>query len=135
MTEAAPTLYAYVASPMTGLPGEYLANVARISTVCRALIDLDVGICPINPAGDILEGLASATPLSDAAYKRRSMDLLRLLALLPKGQAALYVLATKHRNGSISAGVAAEITEAMFLGIPVVYTTPELLAVRAEVTS
>jgi hypothetical protein len=131
MSETLPTLYVYVAGPLSGLPGEYLANAYRISRVCRSLIDLHVRICPINPAGDAIEGLTSSTPLSDADYKDRSMDLLRLLAFLPKGHAALYVLATKHRNGSISAGVADEITNAMFLDIPIVYTTPELLAVRA----
>ena len=123
-------LYVYVCAPMTGMPGEYLANCNQMSLLSRQLIDLE--LCPINPAGDLLEGIVSSTPLSDAAYKRRSMELLQLLGLLPKGQAAVYVVATKHRNGSVSAGVSAEIVEAMSLKIPVVYDVGSLLAVRAE---
>lgn len=124
---SADAFYVYVAAPMSGYPGEYLANCARMSAVSRQLMDL--GMCPINPAGDLLEGLASPTPLTDEAFKRRSMDLLRLLTLQP---AALFVVATLHRNGSISGGVAAEIAEAEKLGIPVVRSLGELLALRAE---
>src|ERR1035437_5783070 len=105
-------LYVYVAAPMSGNPSEYLANCARMSAVSRQLMDL--GMCPINPAGDMLEGLASVTPLSGEAFKRRSMDLLRLLTLQP---AAVFVVATQHRDGSNSYGVAAEIVEADKLGI------------------
>lgn len=118
--------YVYVAGPITGWPAAYLANVARMSAYSRQFMDL--GLCPINPAGDLLEGLASQAPLSDAAYKRRSMDLLRLLEGRP---AALFVIATQHRSGIISSGVTAEIAEAKRLHIPVVYDVGALLAVRA----
>jgi len=119
--------YVYVAAPMSGYPGEYLANCARMSAVSRQFMDL--GMCPINAAGDMLEGLASPIPLTDDAFKRRSMDLLRLLAGKP---AAVFVVATLHRNGSVSAGVQAEIVEAKNLGIPVVRSVGELLALRAR---
>ncbi|HAM58776.1 MAG TPA: hypothetical protein DCQ64_26540 [Candidatus Rokubacteria bacterium] len=122
--------YVYVAGPMSGQPSEYLANCCRMSAFSRHFMDLD--LCPINPAGDIMEGLASQTPLSDRAYKRRSMELLQLLGALEPGRAAVFVIDTKHRNGSVSSGVAAEIAEADMLGIPVVYNVGALLAVRAE---
>lgn len=123
---SADAFYVYVASPMSGYPGEYLANCARMSAVSRQFMDL--GMCPINAAGDMLEGLASPIPLTDEAFKRRSMDLLRLL---PMQDAAVFVIGTRHRNGSISTGVAAEIEEAMSLDIPVVFDLGELLALRA----
>jgi hypothetical protein len=122
--------YVYIAGPMSGYPAEYLANCARMSAFSRQFMDL--GLCPINPAGDLLEGLASQTPLLDEEYKRRSMDLLRLLGALERGRAAVFVISNKHRNGSISSGVADEIAEAEKLGIPVVYDVGELLARRAE---
>lgn len=121
-----PAFYVYIASPMSGYPSEYLANCARMSAVSRQFVD--IGMCPINAAGDMLEGLASPTPLTDEAFKRRSMDLLRLLAGKP---AAVFVVATLHRNGSVSAGVQAEIVEADKLGVPVVHSLGELLALRA----
>lgn len=120
------TWYAYVAAPMSGFPGDYLANCARVCHVSRELMDL--GFCTINPAADLLEGLASQVPLTDEQYKRRSMDLLRLMEGRP---AAVFVIATQHRDGTISSGVAAEIEEAGRLGIPVVYGVGELLALRA----
>lgn len=122
--------YVYIAGPMSGYPAEYLANCARMSAYSRQFMDL--GLCPINPAGDLLEGLASQTQMMDAEYKARSMDLLRLLGTLEPGRAAVFVVATKHRNGSVSGGVAAEIAEAKNLGIPVVRSLGELLALRAE---
>lgn len=124
--------YVYLAGPMSGYPSEYLANCAALSARSRELIDLE--LCPINPAGDLLEGIISAVPLAGAAYKRRSMELLRLLEGRP---AAVLVLALRHRNGSVSSGVADELREAERLGIPVVYTVPDVLAVRAmtEVTT
>ena len=111
------TRYIYVAAPMTGDPSEYLANVSRMTAYSRHLAE--TGRCPINPAGDLLEGLASSVPLGDATYKRRSMDLLRLLE--GRGDAAMHVLATEHRDGRRSFGVAAEIEEAESLCIPIEY--------------
>jgi hypothetical protein len=125
MTPAAP-FYVYIICPMTGYPGDYLASCAEMSRYARQFIEL--GMCPINPAGDMLEGLASPVPLADSKYKRRSMDLLRLLEGRP---AAVFVVATKHRDGIISSGVADEITESGRLGIPVTYDVGSLLAVRA----
>ena len=110
-------LYVYVAGPLSGSPGEYLANVAAMSSYCRML--MDAGSCPINPAGDILEGLARETPMPTAQYQLRSMHLLRLLE--GRSDAALHVLGWHHRDGIVSAGVAAEVAEAERLGIPVVY--------------
>ena len=82
MTDRA--FYVYIAGPMSGYPAEYLANCARMSALSRQFMDL--GLCPINPAGDLLEGLASQTPMLDEQYKRRSMDLLRLLGSLERGR-------------------------------------------------
>ena len=110
-------MYVYVAGPMSGPPAEYLANVTRLSAYARRL--MDAGKCPINPAGDLLEGLAGDVPMTDQQYKRRSMDLLRLLA--GREDAAMHVVATQHRDGSESLGVRAEIDECVRLGIPVVY--------------
>jgi hypothetical protein len=118
--------YVYVASPMTGYPSEYLANCCRMSVYSRQFLDL--GLCPINPAGDMLEGLVSQVPLADSEYKRRSLELLQLLE---GRRGAVFVIATANRNGAISSGVADEITEAMRLGIPVTYDIGSLLAVRA----
>jgi len=122
---SADAFYVYIAGPMSGYPSEYLANCARMSAVSRQFMDL--GMCPINAAGDMLEGLASPVPLTDEVFKRRSMDLLRLLALQ---DAAVFVIATLHRNGSVSGGVLAECAEADKLGIPVVHSLGELLTLR-----
>ena len=119
--------YVYVCGPMSGYPSDYLANCARMNAYSRQFLEL--GMCPINPAGDMMEGLASRVPLADSVYKRRSLELLRLLEGKP---AAVFVVALQHRNGSISSGVAEEITEATRLGIPVTYDVGSLLAVRAE---
>jgi hypothetical protein len=109
--------YVYVAGPLSGYPGDYLANVARMSRYSRQLIE--AGDCPINPAADILEGLASARPLTIAQYHARSMDLLRLLA--GRDDAEMHVLSLSHRDGVISDGVLDEVGECGRLGIPVVY--------------
>jgi len=120
-------MYVYVAGPLSDMPPAYLANVAAMTAMSRKLIELE--FCPVNPAADALEGLMSAAPLTLKQYQRRSMDLLRLLAGKP---AAVFVVATLHRNGSVSAGVQAEIVAAKNLGIPVVHSLGELLALRAE---
>lgn len=65
------TFYVYVLGPMSGTPAEYLANCHRLSATSRLL--MDYGYCPINPAGDMLEGLMGGTPLTDEQYKARSM--------------------------------------------------------------
>lgn len=119
--------YVYVAGPMSGTPAEYLANCHRLSKLSRELID--AGFCPINPAADILEGLMSEDLLSDGEYKRRSLDLLRLLE---GRRAAVLVAAVFHRNGERSAGVDAEIAEAQRLQIPVCLDAGALLRLRAE---
>ena len=122
-------MYVYVAGPLSDMPPQYLANVAAMTAMSRQLIELE--FCPINPAADMLEGLMAAAPLTLEQYQRRSMDLLRLLGALERGRAAVFVVASKHRNGSVSGGVAAEIVEAEKLGIPVVHGLVELLALRA----
>lgn len=122
------TFYVYVAGPMSGTPAEYLANCHRLSATSRALMDM--GFCPINPAGDMLEGLMGGTPLTDEQYKSRSMDLLRLLAGKP---AAVYVTGIRHRDGTLSSGVDAECAEARRLGLEVVGNLSVLSALRQEI--
>jgi hypothetical protein len=113
--------YVYVAAPMTGYPGEYLANVARMSAYSRRL--MDAGYCTINPAADIIEGLAGGEPMTTAAYQERSLDLLRLLA--GRDDAEMHVLGTHHADGRESQGVAAEIRECTRLGVVVVFVGGE----------
>lgn len=126
------TFYVYVANRLSGNPGEYLANVREMSAACRCLMDM--GFCPINPAGDILEGLVSPEPLPVTAFQRRSMGLLRLLAhaLGTSDRVALFVVHDGHRNGRRSEGVHAEICEAKRLGIPVAFSIEELCAGRGS---
>lgn len=121
--------YVYLAHPLSDMPPQYLANVAAMTAMSRKLLELEY--CPINPAADALEGLMSSAPLTLEQYQRRSMDPLRLLGALERGRAAVFVIATLHRNGSVSGGVAAEIAEADKLSIPVVHSLGELLALRA----
>lgn len=120
--------YVYVAGPLSGDPGQYLANVSAMSTVCRML--LDRGFCPINPAGDLIEGLTSPLPLPVLAYQRRSLELLRLLAYVPR--AALFVISAQHSDGRRSSGVAAEIAMAAELGIPTFFDLEQLLEMRRD---
>ena len=115
--------YVYVAGPLSDLPSEYLANVVAISRVSRALID--EGYVPINPAADLIDGLMSGDPIPIAVYHRRSMHLLRLLV---GKRAAVFVVATHHRGGRKSTGVADEITEAKRSGIPIVFNFAALEA-------
>lgn len=115
MKRYAKPLYVYVAGPLSGSPGEYLANVSAMTKYARQLIE--EGSCPINPAADLLEGLISGRPMPTAQYQLRSMHLLRLLE--GRTDAALHVLAMLHRDGTPSAGVLAEVDEAERLGIPI----------------
>ena len=126
---SAGAFYVYIAGPLSDMPPQYLANVAAMTALSRTLIELE--FCPINPAADMLEGLMAAAPLTLEQYQRRSMDLLRLLGALERGRAAVFVLAALHRNGSVSSGVQAEIVTAKNLGIPVVHSIGELLALQA----
>ena len=109
--------YVYVAGPLSGPPEQYLAAVARMSAYSRYLIEK--GVCPINPAGDLLEGLISTAALSGNSYKERSLDLLRLLA--KRDDAEVHVLGTVRWDGSSATGVCVEVDEAWILGIPVRY--------------
>jgi hypothetical protein len=109
--------YVYVAGPLSGYPGDYLSNVARMSRYSRQL--MDAGDCPINPAADLLEGLASERPLTTSQDQARSMDLLRLLA--GRDDAEMHVLSLIHGDGRMSDGVLAEVEECGRLGIRVVY--------------
>lgn len=108
--------YVYIAAPMSGPPNEYLASCAQMSRYSRDLIE--DGICPINPAADMIEGLMHSEPLSDRQYKERSMELLRLLA--GRDDAEVHVLGYLHYNGEPSFGVENEVAEARRLGIAVV---------------
>ena len=119
--------WVYIAGPLSGPPGVYLANVSQMSLTSRDL--MDVGFCPINPSADMLEGLMYSQPITDAAYKLRSMQLLQLLE---GRRAALFVVKDKHRDGSVSVGVAAEIAEAERLGIPVCRHWWELEDLRGD---
>lgn len=125
--EPAATFYVYVAGRLSGDPGEYLANVAALALVSRRL--LEAGYCPVNPAADALEGLASLEALPVVCYQRRSLELLRLLAPAVPA-AALLVTSTHHRDGRISGGVAGEIAEAERLGIPIVHDIEALNELR-----
>ena len=107
--------YVYVAGPMSGPPDQYLAAAHRMSAYCRML--MEKGLCPINPAGDLLEGIVSGNVLSGYGYKERSMDLLRLLA--GREDSELHVLGMMRWDGSVADGVCAEIDEAERLLIPV----------------
>jgi len=120
------TFYVFVSGPMSEYPSGYLACCAQMSTYARRFIEL--GMCPINPAGDLLEGLVSPVPLDGQRFKRRSMELLRLLEGKP---AAVFVISTWHHDGSLAEGVQDEIAEAKRLGIPVAYDVDSLLQVRA----
>lgn len=123
--------YVYVANRLSGHPGEYLANLHEMSVASRAL--METGYVPVNPGGDMLDGLMSGVVLDTAHYQSRSLDILRLLAHVPRR--ALYVLHTKHRDGSPSGGVLAEMRECERLGIPVVFSPEELARLRgSEVT-
>lgn len=121
MTEDA---YVYVAGPLSDPPPEYLVNVARMSRAARRMARL--GFVPINPAADLVEGLVDHYhwPLSVEDYQARSMSLLRLLA---GRRGCLYVTSRVHDDGRESAGVAAEISEARRLGIPVFESEVDLL--------
>ena len=114
--------YVYVAGPLSDSPPEYLANVARMSRAARRMTRL--GLVPINPAADLVEGLIDQWPLSVEDYQARSMSLLRLLA---GRRGCLYVIARVHDDGRESAGVAAEIAEAGRLGIPLFESEVDLL--------
>lgn len=96
----------YVAHRMAGPEVQYLAHVAKMAQVTRRLYE--GGYSPYNPAGDILVGLSSPTPLPVAHYKRVSM-------------AWLYVSEVLLVVGDISTGVRDEITEAEACDIPVVF--------------
>jgi len=120
------TFYVFISGPMSELPSGYLACCSEMSAYARRFMEM--GMCPINPAGDLLEGLVSPTPLEASQYRRRSMELLRLLEGKP---AAVFVISTVHRDGRVADGVVDEIAEAERLGIPVVYDVETLLDVRA----
>jgi len=121
------TFYVFISGPMSELPSGYLACCSEMSAYARRFMEM--GMCPINPAGDLLEGLVSPTPLEASQYRRRSMELLRLLAGKP---AAVFVISPLHHDDTIAGGVVDEIHEAVMLGIPVVDEVDTLLQVRAR---
>ena len=51
------TRYVYVAGRLSGDPPTYLANLAEMCAASRRLMDM--GLTPINPGADMLEGLMS----------------------------------------------------------------------------
>jgi len=118
-------MYVYVAGPLSELPPQYLANVARMTKMSRSLAE--AGYITINPAADMLEGLSSPAPWSLSLYQSRSMGLLRLLE---GRRGALYVVNYWHADGRLSAGVTAEIAEAKRLCIPTVWTREDLDELR-----
>lgn len=117
--------YVYVAGCLSGMPGEYLANVHRLCARAHELGKM--GFCVINPAADIIEGLTCGDAQDVEAYQLRSLNLLRLLQ---GARAAVFIDSTHRADGSISGGVARERREALELGIPVVTTTRELCDLR-----
>jgi len=58
--------YVYVSGPLSDFPPQYLANVAAMTKMSRSLMEL--GLCPLNPAADLLEAIVNAAPLSLEAY-------------------------------------------------------------------
>lgn len=122
--------YVYVGGAISGMPSDYLANVARISFECRYLIEH--GFTPLNTSADLLEGLMSSLPLPLELYRARSLDLLRLLE---GRRGCFYVTAFNARDGSISTGVAEEEIECRRLHIPIVGSRFELGLWRDEVST
>ena len=118
-------MYVYVAGPLSDLPPQYLANVARMTKMSRSLAE--AGYITINPAADMLEGLMSPAPWPLSLYQSRSMGLLRLLE---GRRGALYVVSDRHADGRFSAGVTAEIAEAKRRHIPIVWTRKDLDELR-----
>ena len=118
--------YVYVAGPLSDMPPQYLANVARLTELSRELVEC--GYVTICPAADMLEGMRGNDPWPLARYQDRSLALLRLLA---GHRAALYVDRAAHADGRLSGGVAAEVKLADKLGIPVVASRDELRELRA----
>ena len=115
------TRYVYVAGRLSGDPPTYLANLAEMCAASRRLMDM--GLTPINPGADMLEGLMSGEVMDKARYQERSLNLLRLL----EGKnAALLVVNARHRDGTESGGTRREIEEAERLGIPVADAIEEL---------
>jgi hypothetical protein len=116
------TRYVYVAGRLSGDPPTYLANLAEMCAASRKLMDM--GLTPINPGADALEGLMSGEVMDKARYQERSMDLLRLLA--ERDDAVLLVVNALHRDGAPSGGTAREIQEARRLGVPVFYHVEDI---------
>lgn len=126
MTSRSEPLYVFVSGPLSGSPDEYLANVARMCTVSRQLMEM--GYTTINPAADLLEGVVSEHVPPVDAYRERSLRLLELVARADFG--CLYVISRRHRDGRTSVGVAAEIARALELDIPIVESIDDLEALR-----
>ncbi len=124
--------FVYVAGRLSGDPGEYLANVCELSSVSRELVE--ARFCPINPAGDLLEGLMRPEALSVRTYQARSRDLLKLCAFAIRAGAgaAIFVVSDTHRDGRPSGGVRREIELSHELGIPIVRSWSGLYALRAS---
>ena len=129
---SASTFYVFISGPMSEYPSGYLACCSEMSAYARKFMEM--GMCPINPAGDMLEGLVSPVPLDGQRFKRRSMELLRLLEGKP---AAVFVISTVHRDGRVADGVVDEIAEAERLAIPVVFPSlhqvEEIIAMREAI--
>jgi len=130
--ETSSAFYVYVANRLSGHPGEYLANLHEMCKVSRLL--MDSGYVPLNPGGDMLDGLMSGDVLPVEHYQRRSLDLLRLLGTVVScgGRAAMYVHRAHHRDGTPSGGVHDEIRECERMGVPVVWSVEELAGLRRE---
>jgi hypothetical protein len=119
--------YVYIAGPLSDSPPQYLANVARMASESRWC--MEQGWVPINPAADLLEGLASSRTLTLETYQRRSLELLRLAALAE--HRAIYVTELNHADGRESIGVRAEVEEAIRLDVPVAFTRSKLRLIAA----
>jgi hypothetical protein len=96
----------------------------------RSRLLMEYGFVPINPAGDLLEGLMDVTALDLALYQGRSMALLKLLR--GRRRAALFAIRTEHADGRPSTGVRNEIVQSVAWGIPVVTSVDDLHRLRAE---
>lgn len=132
LSDAPAAFWVYVAGRLSGHPGQYLANVHELSATSRRL--MEEGYCPVNPAGDLLEGLMRGEALPVPAYQARSLQLLELLAApAGEGRAALLLVEAFHPDGSPSAGVAREVEFCHRRGIPVVSSFEELHDLRRAV--
>jgi hypothetical protein len=130
-TGTASPFWVYIAGPLSDAPVGYLGNCADFHAMSVRLIQH--GFCPLNAATDGAEVVASyliCEPLTCEQVQQRSLDWLRLLAMAPPHRTAVMVLRELRDDGEVSVGTMAEIALAEELGVMVVRSMSELLALR-----